>query len=135
MVEFRMRSLACIATILLLAACSRAAAPGPADPGQEATRHRAALALLTVENSTSHRLRIAFRPAVGPGGTIVVGAVAADATAEMAPIPAGEPIILMAIGPAQQRLELPPRSFDLDARWTWRIPADAGFTPATEPSR
>ncbi|MBX6364257.1 MAG: hypothetical protein IRZ00_10355 [Gemmatimonadetes bacterium] len=92
-------------------------------------RHRAALATLTVDNRTDRRLQIAFRPAASPGGAVVVGEVDPAATATMAPIPAGEPLILVAVDPEGRRFDLAPRSFDLDATWTWVIPADAAFQP------
>lgn len=127
----RSLALACALALPLLvaAACSTAVAPGPADPGQEAERHRAALATITVQNATTRHLRIAFRPATGPGGEVVVGTVGPDSTATLAPVPAGEPILLAALTEDSARLVLPPRSFELDQRWTWRIPADAVFTP------
>jgi len=118
-----------LALALLGGGCVRAAAPGPGYPGQEAERHRAALAVITVENGTAHHLRIAFRAAVGPGGEVVVGSVPPDSTTTLAPIPAGEPLLLSAIAEDSSRLALPPRSFELGEHWTWRIPADAAFTP------
>lgn len=92
-------------------------------------RHRAALATLTVDNRTDRRLQIAFRPAASAGGVIVVGEVGPASSATMAPIPAGEPLILVALDGAERRLDLEPRSFDVDASWTWLIPADAAFLP------
>lgn len=97
-------------------------------------RHRAALATLTVDNRTDKRLRIAFRPAASPGGAVVVGEVEPAASATMAPIPAGELVILVALDPEGRRFDLEPRSFDVDATWTWVIPADAAFQPAQEGS-
>lgn len=116
---------------LLLAGCTRLPAPGTAEPGADPERHRAALATVTVQNETTRRLRIAFRAAVGPGGEVVVGEVGADSTVVVAPVPAGEPVLLSAIAEDSSRLVLPPRSFDLGERWTWRISADATFQPAT----
>jgi hypothetical protein len=112
---------------ILLVACAGASAPGPGDPGAEAERHRAALASITVENASPRRLRIAFRPAVGPGADVIVGAVGPDSSALMAPVPAGEPLLLSAVAADSSRFVLPPRSFDLGEHWTWRIPADAVF--------
>jgi len=120
--------------LVLAMACARASAPGPADPGQEAERHRAALATITVQNATAHHLRIAFWPATGPGAPVVVGTVGPDSTGTLAPIPAGEPLILAALAEDSTRLVLAPRSFELGQRWTWRIPADAAFA-APAPSR
>ncbi len=109
------------------AACSAATAGGPGAPAPEAERHRAALAVLTVQNATQRHLRIAFRPAVGPGNEVVLGSVSADTTATVAPLPAGEPLILAAIADDSSRFVLPARSFDLGEHWTWVIPADAAF--------
>lgn len=119
--------------LLVAAACSRATAPGPADPGQEAERHRAALATITVQNATARHLRIAFWPATGPGAAVVVGTVGPDSSGTLAPVPAGEPLILAALAEDSTRLVLPPRSFELGQRWTWRIPADATFTASPAP--
>ncbi|MBI4544925.1 MAG: hypothetical protein HY703_07015 [Gemmatimonadetes bacterium] len=108
-----------------LAACASAGAGGPAgSPGEG----RAALARITVENHTEHRLSIAFRPAAPPGAEVVVGVVEPNATATVAPVPAGEPIILLARSREGGELRLAPRSFDLDAYWVWVIPADARFS-------
>ena len=114
--------------LLLAAGCSSASAPGPGEPGQEAERHRAALATITVQNATSRRLRIAFWLATGVAGEVVVGAVGPDSTATLAPVPAGEPLVLAALADDSTRLVLPPRSFELEQQWTWRIPADAPFS-------
>ncbi len=118
-----------LALACLAGGCARAAAPGPGDPGQEAERHRAALAVITVQNATTHHLRIAFRTAAGPGGEVVVGAVAPDSTTTLAPVPAGEPLLLSAIAEDSSRFALPPRSFELGEHWTWHIAADAAFIP------
>jgi hypothetical protein len=104
---------------------------GPSDPDE--LRHRAALAVVIVENRTGRELRIGFRLSTPPGGAVVIGQVGAGAVATMAPIPAGEPLVLLAIGPEAERFELPPRSFDMDARWTWVIPADAPFVRTDAP--
>jgi hypothetical protein len=45
----------------------------------------------------------------------------------VAPVVAGEPIILVARTSDLRTLELPPRTFEIDAEWVWRIPADAQF--------
>ncbi len=119
--------------LCLLTACARASAPGPGEPGQEAERHRAALATLTVQNATAHHLRIAFWPATGPGAQVVVGTVGPDSTGTLAPIPAGEPLILAALAEDSTRLVLAPRSFELGQRWTWRISTDAVFAAPASP--
>lgn len=115
-----------------LAGCAGAGRPGPTAPDEAATR-RAALAGLTVENMTGRPLLIAFRRAAAPGGEIVVGRVAATATAHMAPIPAGEPIILIARDEEGAELALPPRSFRIGAGWNWVISAADRFTPPEAP--
>ncbi len=116
-----------LALALALGGCARAVAAGPGPVAPEAERHRAALAQLTVENATTRHLRIAFRPAIGPGSDVVLGSVGADSSATVAPLPAGEPLVLSAIAEDSSRLVLPARSFDLGEHWTWRIPADAAF--------
>jgi hypothetical protein len=116
-----------LALALALAGCAAAHPPGPGQPAPEAERHRAALAILTVKNGTSRHLWIAFRPAVGPGNDVVLGVVGADSTTTVAPLPAGEPVLLAAIAEDSTRVVLPARSFDLGERWTWVIPADAPF--------
>jgi hypothetical protein len=82
---------------------------------------------VSVHNETQHELAIAFRPAASPGGEVVVGRVAAGAQVTVAPVVAGEPIILVARTPDRRTLELPPRTFEIDAEWVWLIPADAQF--------
>lgn len=119
---------ACVLIALGPAACAGTSGPGPGDPGQEAQRHRAALAFVTVQNGTARHLRVAFRPAVGPGEDVVVGTVGPDSTTALAPVPAGEPIVLSAIADDSTRFALEPRSFDLNERWTWVIPATSPFT-------
>src|SRR5690606_38053488 len=57
---------------------------------------RAALTSITVENRTDGRLAVGFRSATPTGRPIVIGAVDADSTALMAPVPAAEPIVLFA---------------------------------------
>jgi hypothetical protein len=115
--------------ILLASACSFGTVSTPIDPGREASRHRAALATVVVSNQTALPLFIAFRPAAGPGAEVVVGDVGAHATATVAPIPAAEPIVLVARQHTGEQLELAPRSFAIDTTWTWIIPAEARFVP------
>jgi hypothetical protein len=116
--------------LLALGGCARAVDPGPADPAEEAAGRRAALAAVTVDNRTPHRLAIAFRPAASAGGEVVIGRVEPGDSVRLAPVPAGEPLILLARTPDGATLSLPPRTFALDERWTWRIPPDADFAPA-----
>ncbi|HEX7090021.1 MAG TPA: hypothetical protein VF192_07780 [Longimicrobiales bacterium] len=120
--------IALLAAVLALAAC--AARGGTQTPAALRSHARpAALARVTVENRTSQALSIAFRPAARGGGEVVVGDVAPGAAGELAPIPAGEPIVLLARTQDGAELRLAPRSFELDATWHWVIPADAVFRP------
>jgi hypothetical protein len=45
----------------------------------------------------------------------------------MAPVPAGEPLILSARTASGAELTLPPRTFAIDGTWTWRIERTARF--------
>jgi hypothetical protein len=76
-------------------------------------------------------LTIAFRTATPPVQEIVIGRVEAGQRARMAPVPAGEPIIMLARRADGAEHALAARSFPLDAEWTWDIQPDAMFkTPA-----
>lgn len=99
--------------------------PTPADTGRSG-----ALARVVVSNETTRPLTIAFRPATPPAGEVVVGRVAAGAQAMVAPVPAGEPIVLIARTPERRELSLRPRTFPVDGDWVWRIPPDAIFSEA-----
>lgn len=88
---------------------------------------RAALARLVVENRTSTPLAIAFLYAAdpgGPGGEVGIGTAPPGARTELAPVPAEEPIILIARGEGFER-RLDPRTLEIDELWTWVI-GDAG---------
>lgn len=106
-------------------------APAASDDG----RSGAALASITVRNDTSHPLVIAFRSASPPRGEIAVGQVAPGAQAAVAPVPADEPIILIARTPDRAELVLPPRTFGIDAHWLWHIPPDARFRDPADDAR
>ena len=115
--------------LLCAAALSACAGRGVSlDPPSEVTPHRAALAVLTVSNATSDNLLILFRTALPPLQEVGVGAVPAHDQRRMAPVPAGEPIILVARRSDGAEYQLPARSFALDAAWTWEIPRDAVFS-------
>jgi hypothetical protein len=58
----------------------------------------------------------------------VIGRAAGGARTRLAPVPAGEPIVLIARRQDGLELALAPRMFSLDAEWTWEIPNDANFT-------
>jgi hypothetical protein len=122
--------------LLLLGALSGACMPAraPQDPALDASRHRAALATVVVDNRTTHPLIIAFRPALAPGGEVVVGRIPPETKLAVAPVPADEPIVLRARRATGEELALPARSFEMDAEWVWLIPADAPFAvPASSP--
>jgi hypothetical protein len=93
-------------------------------PDDEA-RHRAALASLVVINRTDSTLNIAYRMAPPQAQEVGLGTVAAGARARVAPVPAGEPIVLVARRADGAEFALPPRSYPLDAEWIWEIPANA----------
>lgn len=116
------RRLIALAVGALLAAGCFGGAPA-ADSGLSAER-RAALARVVVENRTALRLDIAFRYATSQGGEVGIGTVAAGETLELAPVPAGEPIIFLARGPGFER-RLSPRSLEIGELWTWAIDPDA----------
>lgn len=98
--------------------------PGPA----EAARHRAALATLHVENRTPHNLTIVYRVAAEAGAaSVAIGTALAGTRAAMAPVPAGEPIVLSARTADGAALEMAPRTFEVNQEWLWIVPRDAVF--------
>jgi hypothetical protein len=118
---------------LILGGCASAKTTGALDMPSEEARHRAALAFLTVSNATTLQLTIAFRTATPPFQEVVIGRVAAGGQTRLAPVPAGEPIVLVARLPDGAELALAPRMFSLDAEWTWEIPNNANFTRPEPP--
>jgi hypothetical protein len=110
--------------ILLLAGCAAHERPLPREP--EPARARAALATLSVENRSAEHVTVAYRIAGRPG-EVTIGQVAARTSATLAPVPAGEPLLLVARTAAGLRLTLPARAFEIDGEWTWTIAADATF--------
>jgi hypothetical protein len=125
---YAMRSVLLLLAGCLAAACASPpewAAPRPPEPA----RARAALATLHVENATAVRLTVSYRLATRPAAEVEVGRVPPATRAELAPVPAGEPLILIARTDAGAELALPPRTFELDGDWTWRIPAGSTFGP------
>jgi hypothetical protein len=127
-----MRSL--LAGLLLCTACASAAAPPP-EPDPEPARARAALATLHVENMTTQPLSILYRFANRSAPDVGVGTLEPGATAELAPVPAGEPLVLIARLGSGAELSTGPRTFAIDGSWVWRIPRDARFVrpPARQP--
>lgn len=115
------------ATALSVACAAGVGRPAALDPDPE--RARAALATLYVDNQSGHQLVISYRIAGHTTGHVGIGRVDAASSAEMAPVPAGEPLILSARTPAGTELTLPPRTFPIDGAWTWRIERDARFVP------
>lgn len=105
------------ALLVIVGACSAAPAQRPGVAGLD---RRVALARVVVVNQTDRTLAITFRYAVRPSSTVEVGRVRPGTTAEVAPVPAEEPIILEATGEGLHwRLE--PRILEMDAVWTWTI--------------
>ena len=121
-----MKSIAWIC-VIALAACSSGRPTVPVETPSEAARHRAALAVVQISNATSEPLSISFQSATPPLQEVMIGRVAAAANGRMAPVPAGEPIILIARRADGGELRLAARSFVPDAEWTWEIPQDATF--------
>jgi hypothetical protein len=104
------------------------AARGPrVDVPAEAERHSAALASITVDNETSLMLEIAFRTAVAPVQEVVIGRTAPGSRVAMAPVPAGEPIILIARRDDGAEYQARIQSFPLDGAVVWSIPKNATF--------
>ncbi|MFW6080255.1 MAG: hypothetical protein ACODAE_11585 [Gemmatimonadota bacterium] len=110
-------------------ACGGSPVPEAVSP-RDAGARGAALAKVAVENRTDRRLAIAFRPAASRGTEVVVGRVEPGATARLAPVPAEEPILLLASDPRGATLSLSPRTFDTDDEWLWVIEADSRFVEA-----
>src|SRR5690606_17188709 len=80
-----------LAAVLVLVCAACAARSEPPQGPDEMSRHRAALASVSVVNETDLELEIAFRTANPPVQQVVIGRVGAQQRAQMAPIPAGEP--------------------------------------------
>lgn len=98
----------------------------PEVPGTPPEEFRAALTELTVVNQTTMRLSIGFRTAA-IGRSTIVGYIEPGQTTRTAPIPAGEPVALVAREPAGGEYTLAPHSFPVGGAWTWEIPATAAF--------
>ena len=101
----------------------------PTVPEDEA-RHRAALTTLIIVNQTAGPLAIAFRAATPPVQEVNLGTVQPGLRVAVAPIPAGEPIVLVARTPDGGEFELTARSYPLDDVFTWEIPANTVFRKA-----
>lgn len=123
-----------IVTIIGLFAATACAPRGqPPEPAPEAARHRAALASVSVDNQTSALLEIAFRTAVPPIQETVIGRVAPGSRAAMAPVPAGEPLILVARREDGAEYQAKVQSFPIDGTVEWSIPRNATFLARETP--
>lgn len=122
-------------TATLIAILSTACSPG-SPPEMTAVpqpaRARAALATVIVDNRSAEQLAIFYRMTTLPAADTRIGRAAPDSIATMAPVPAGEPIILMARTATGAELTLPPRTFDIAVSWVWTIPEKAVFIDRTE---
>lgn len=116
-----------IATAAVAGCATAAPPPAPADdPGT--IRARAALASLSVDNRFDEPLSILYRLTSRPASATGIGVAGPESLSAMAPVPAGEPIVLIARTATGAELVLPPRTLPLDGHWTWTISADARFT-------
>ena len=119
--------LSLIFAVLLGVAGCRHVVQGAPQREAEPARARAALAIVRVDNRTAERLMIAYRLTGAASSEVGIGRVEPRDSAELAPVPAGEPIIFIARTTAGAELVLPARSLELDGTWVWVIPADARF--------
>jgi hypothetical protein len=120
-------------TILAAGLTACGARTAPTEAPTEAGRHRAALASVTVVNETSLLLEIAFRTAVPPLQEIVIGRVAPGSRVAMAPVPGGEPIIMVARRDDGAEYQSRIQSFPLDGVVVWSIPKSATFVVPAKP--
>lgn len=112
-----------VALAVLVAGCFGGGGTTRGDLGGE---RRAALARLVVDNRTGAPLSIAFLYAADLGrlgGEVGVGTAPPGARTELAPVPADEPIVLIARGEGIER-RLAPRTLEIDEVWTWVIRAE-----------
>ena len=115
-----------LAIALATAACIGRLGRGPSSAGG-GTARTAELATLSVHNESDSELVIAYQAAAREAPEVVVGKVGPDSQGEMAPVPAGEPILLAATRADGSALRLQARTFEPDEEWLWVIPADARF--------
>ena len=120
--------------MLLGAGCAARRPPVVAEAPVDAARHSAALATITVVNETSLLLEIAFRSAVPPVQEIIIGRTAPGSRVAMAPVPAGEPIILVARRNDGAQYQAKIQSFPLDGAVVWTIPKNAIFAITDKPN-
>jgi hypothetical protein len=110
-----------------LSGCSLLGRRTTPDIPEDEARHRAALTELSVNNQTNQSLTIAFRSATPPAQEIVLGTVPPGKQQKVAPVPAGEPIVLVARRRDGKELLLTAHSYPIDGEWTWEIPANSPF--------
>jgi hypothetical protein len=116
-----------LAFVLSQVACAARRPPVEAEAPTDAARHAAALTTVTVVNETSLMLEIAFRSAVPPVQEIVIGRSAPGSRVAMAPVPGGEPIILVARRNDGAEYQARIQSFPMDGAVVWSIPKNANF--------
>src|SRR5687767_9116940 len=122
-----MKRLLCVLMLTITTACA-SSLPSPLGGEPEAARTRAALASVTVDNRTQFPLTILYTLTTRASVSVTIGRVDSLSVGRMAPVPAGEPIVVFARNSRGDVLTLPPRSFEIDGAWTWTIPIDARFT-------
>jgi hypothetical protein len=128
--RFARAAFSALITGTVIAACGTAAvAPSAADP--DPSRARAALATLRVDNRTNQRVLVLYRFANRTAPDVGIGHVDGTTVAELAPVPAGEPLVLIARTAAGTELRLEPRTFEIDGSWTWQIDRGARFVRPT----
>jgi hypothetical protein len=115
-----------IVLTLLVSACTTPPERAPV-PEPDPLRARAALATLRVDNGTAASITVLYRISSHSTHSVTVGRVSAGSVAVLAPVPAREPITLIARTDTGGELVLPARTFEIDAEWTWRIPPDTRF--------
>jgi hypothetical protein len=121
-----MKALCVILLTMSVAACAQAPATLPAREPEPA-RARAALAAITVDNRTAERLTILYRLTTRPETEVVIGQVPPHSRLQVAPVPAGEALVLVARTTAGAELTLDARAFAIDGEWTWAVPSGTRF--------
>lgn len=122
-------SVLALAVVLAAGGCVPRIGQGSAQ-ASGGTSRSAELATLRVHNGTDSELVIGYRAAARRATEVIVGKVAPDAQVTVAPVPAGEPIALIATRQDGRVLRLGMRTFEPNEEWLWVIPMDASFEPA-----
>lgn len=121
-------------TLLLALALLAQGCAGPVRSAEQeaadAARHAAALAHVVLANRSAVAVSVGYRPAVGAGGEVGIGSAAAGTRVELAPVPAGEPLVFLVRGLPAGELRMPPRSLPLDTRSTLVVSADSAWWEA-----